>query len=65
MVKELDIRGSLRFCNVFSRAVRLLASQRLNVQPILTGRFPIADAVKALQLAFDKTISMKVQIVTD
>ena len=65
MVKELDIRGSMRFGNVFSRAVRLLESQRLNVQPILTGRFPIAEAAKALQLAFDKTISMKVQIVTD
>ena len=65
MVKELDIRGSMRFGNVFSRAVRLLESQRLNVQPILTGRFPIAEAAKALQLAFDKTVSMKVQIVTD
>ncbi|MDG2197570.1 MAG: L-idonate 5-dehydrogenase [SAR324 cluster bacterium] len=63
MVKELDIRGSMRFGNVFSRAVKLLESQRLNVQPILTGRFPIAEAAKALQLAFDKTISMKVQIV--
>ena len=65
MVKELDIRGSMRFGNVFSRAVRLLESQRLDVQPILTGRFPIAEAAKALQLAFDKTVSMKVQIVTD
>ena len=65
MVKELDIRGSMRFGNVFSRAVRLLESQRLNVQPILTGRFPIAEAAKALQLALDKTVSMKVQIVTD
>ena len=65
MVKELDIRGSMRFGNVFSRAVRLLEGQRLNVQPILTGRFPIAEAAKALQLAFDKTVSMKVQIVTD
>ena len=65
MVKELDIRGSMRFGNVFSRAVRLLESHRLNVQPILTSRFPIADAAKALQLAFDKTVSMKVQIVTD
>ena len=65
MVKELDIRGSMRFGNVFSKAVRLLESQRLNVKPILTGRFPIAEAAKALQLAFDKTVSMKVQIVTD
>ena len=63
MVKELDIRGSMRFGNVFSRAVRLLENQRLNVKPILTGRFPIAEAAKALQLAFDKTVSMKVQIV--
>ena len=65
MVKELDIRGSMRFGNVFSKAVQLLESQRLNVQPILTGRFPIAEAAKALQLAFDKTVFMKVQIVTD
>ena len=65
MVKELDIRGSMRFGNVFSRAVRLLENERMNVKPILTGRFPIAEAAKALQLAFDKTVSMKVQIVTD
>ena len=65
MVKELDIRGSMRFGNVFSRAVRLLENERMNVKPILTGRFPIAEAAKALQLAFNKTVSMKVQIVTD
>ena len=65
MVKELDIRGSMRFGNVFSRAVRLLESQRLNVKPILTGKFPIAETAKAVKLAFDKTVSMKVQIVTD
>ena len=65
MVKELDIRGSMRFGNVFSRAVRLLESQRLNVQPILTSKFPIAEAAEALKLAFDKTLSMKVQIVAD
>ena len=34
MVKELDIRGSMRFGNVFSRAVRLLENERMNVKPI-------------------------------
>ena len=54
----------MHFGNVFSRAVRLLESQRLNVH-ILTSKFPIAEAAEALKLAFDKTLSMKVQIVAD
>lgn len=65
MAKELDLRGSFRFGNVFSLAVQLLAERRLPVQPILTGRFPLAQAATALQTAFDKNLSMKVQLVTE
>ena len=52
--KELTIRGS--FVNPFthSRAVELLASKQVDVMPLVTHRFPLDDAAKALQTAQSK-----------
>ena len=49
--KELTVRGS--FVNPFthSRAIELLASKQIDVMPIITHRFPLDDAVKALETA--------------
>ena len=38
-------------------------SRRVDVRPLLTGQFPLQDAVKAFELAKDKTQSTKVQVV--
>lgn len=63
MARELDLRGSFRFGNVFDQAVRAIESRRVDVRPVLSGAHPLTDAAHALDLARDKTRSMKVQLV--
>jgi L-idonate 5-dehydrogenase len=63
MARELDLRGSFRFGNVFEQAVRAIAQRRVDVRPVLSGAHPLTDAAHAIGLARDKTVSMKVQLV--
>lgn len=62
MARELDLRGSFRFGDVFDHAVRVIGERRVDVRPVLSGVHPLTDAVRALTLARDKTVSMKVQL---
>ncbi len=62
MARELDVRGSFRFGNVFDIAVQAIAGGRVDVKPVLSGTHPLTDAVAAITLARDKTRSMKVQL---
>jgi L-idonate 5-dehydrogenase len=62
MVKELDFKGAFRWGIEFDWAVEYIASRRVDVRPLLSGQFPLADAVKAFALARDKTQSTKVQL---
>ena len=63
MSKELDLRGAFRWGIEFDWAVDYLSSRRVDVRPLLSGQFPLEDAVKAFELAKDKTQSTKVQLV--
>ena len=63
MAKELDLCGAFRWGIEFDWAVRYLSACRVDVRPLLTGQFPLQDAVKAFALAKDKTQSTKVQVV--
>jgi L-idonate 5-dehydrogenase len=63
MVKELDLKGAFRWGIEFDWAVDYLASRRVDVQPLLSGQFPLTDAVQAFAIAKDKTRSTKVQLV--
>jgi L-idonate 5-dehydrogenase len=65
MARELDLRGSFRFGNVFGDAVRAIASRRVDVRPVLSGAHPLSQAARAIALARDKTVSMKVQLVPE
>jgi L-idonate 5-dehydrogenase len=62
MARELDLRGSFRFANVFDIAVGAIAGRRVDVRPVLSGTHPLAEAAAAIALARDKTRSMKVQL---
>ena len=44
-------------------AVDYLSSRRVDVRPLLSGQFPLADAKAAFAAAADKNKSTKVQIV--
>ncbi len=63
MSKELDLKGAFRWGIEFDWAVEYLSSRRVDVRPLLSGQFPLEDAVKAFELAKDKTRSTKVQVI--
>ncbi len=63
MAKEIDLRGVFRWGIEFDWAVRYLSSRRVDVRPLLSGQYPLADAVAAFHAAADKTRNTKVQIV--
>ena len=63
MVKELDFCPAFRWGIEFDWAVQYLQSRRVDVRPLLTGQFPLQDAVQAFELAKDKNRSTKVQVV--
>ena len=46
----------------FSCAVDFLASGAIDMRPLLTGIVPLADAVRAFELAADRSSAMKVQL---
>ena len=60
VAKELSICGSFRFHAEFALAVRLINEGRVNLQPMVTRAFPLAQARQAFELASDRTRAMKV-----
>ncbi|WP_024706817.1 L-idonate 5-dehydrogenase, partial [Martelella sp. AD-3] len=60
--KEIDIRGSFRFHREYGLAVDLLNQGRIDVKPLISGTYPLADAVAAFDAASDRSKSMKVQL---
>ena len=61
MQKELTLRGSFRFAHVFAQALDLLASRRLDLQPLITNRFAFDDLVEGIETATNPS-SIKVVI---
>jgi len=62
VAKEIGLRGTFRFHEEFAWAVDFLAAGTIEVSPLLTEIIPIADAVRAFDLATDRTRAMKVQL---
>ncbi len=62
VAKEIDLRGTFRFNEEFALAASLIGSRRLDVRPVISETMPMADAVKAFDLASDRSKSMKVQL---
>jgi L-idonate 5-dehydrogenase len=60
--KEIEMKGTFRFHEEFGLAVDIIGKRRVDLKPLLTGSFPIEDAVKAFEAAGDRTRSMKVQL---
>jgi L-idonate 5-dehydrogenase len=63
MAKELDLRGAFRWGIEFDWAVEYLSSRKVDVRPLLSGQYPLAEAVDAFRAAADKNRSTKVQLV--
>ena len=63
MAKELDLRGAFRWGIEFDWAVDYLSSRKVDVRPLLSGQYPLQDAVAAFHAAADKNQSTKVQVI--
>jgi L-idonate 5-dehydrogenase len=63
MAKEIDLRGVFRWGIEFDWAVDYLATRRVDVRPLLSGQYPLQEAVAAFAAAADKNRSTKVQVV--
>lgn len=62
VAKEIDIRGTFRFHEEFGLAVDFINKRAVDVKPLLTGIYGLGDALKAFEIAGDRTRSMKVQL---
>ncbi|MBP7241841.1 L-idonate 5-dehydrogenase [Amaricoccus sp.] len=62
VAKEVDIRGTFRFHSEFALAVDFINRRRVDLKPLLTGSYPLEDAVTAFEVAGDRSRSMKVQL---
>ena len=62
VAKELSICGSFRFHHEFALAVRLINEGRVDLAPVVTHSFPMAQAREAFELASDRKRAMKVLI---
>ncbi len=62
VAKEIQLRGTFRFDAEFALAVEVIAAGRIDVSPLLTEIVPLAEAVRAFDLAGDRSRAMKVQL---
>ena len=62
VAKEIEWCGTFRFHEEFAWAVALISARRIPLEPLLTGVYPIADAIAAFEAAGDRKRSMKVQL---
>jgi L-idonate 5-dehydrogenase len=62
VAKEIEIRGTFRFHAEFALAVDLINRRRVDLKPLLSGTYPLEDAVTAFEVAGDRSRSMKVQL---
>jgi L-idonate 5-dehydrogenase len=62
MARELNLLGSFRFAHVFPSVIALMASGRIDVRPLITSVFPLAEFDTAMQTAIHAPDGIKVQI---
>ncbi|AXS39718.1 L-idonate 5-dehydrogenase [Breoghania sp. L-A4] len=60
--KEITLRGTHRFHAEYAQAVHLIDTKAIDVTPIITGSYPLAEAVAAFEAAGDRGRSVKVQL---
>ncbi len=62
VAKEIEMKGTFRFHEEFGLAVDFINQRRVDLKPLLTGAFPLEEAVAAFEAAGDRSRSMKVQL---
>lgn len=62
MAREIRFVGSFRYGNVFDEAIRLVETGRVDLEPLVSEVFPLANLPEAMRRAFAKDDVIKVQI---
>ncbi|XP_067943882.1 sorbitol dehydrogenase-like [Watersipora subatra] len=52
-VREVDIRGVFRYCNSYQNALDMIATGRINVQPLITHRVTLEQTLDAYKAAME------------
>lgn len=60
--KEIAVLGSFRFHTEFALAVDMINRGRVDLGPLVSGGYPVEDAVTAFEAAGDRSRSMKVHL---
>ena len=60
--KELRIQGSHRFVDEFAEAVDIIRERHIDVRPLVTGTYPLTDALQAFEIAGDRNRAVKTHI---
>jgi L-idonate 5-dehydrogenase len=62
VAKEIEMKGTFRFHEEFALAVDLINARRVDLKPLMSGIYPVEDAVAAFDAAGDRSRSMKIQL---
>jgi L-idonate 5-dehydrogenase len=62
VAKELEIIGTFRFDEEFARAAELISTRAVDLAAMISGTFPLEEAVAAFRQASDRTRATKVVI---
>ncbi|HRE19570.1 MAG TPA: zinc-binding dehydrogenase, partial [Rhabdaerophilum sp.] len=60
VTKELTVVGTFRFDQEFARAAELISSGAVDLKAMISGQYPMRDAVNAFETASDRTRATKV-----
>mmetsp|Transcript_9716 Transcript_9716/g.19810 ORF Transcript_9716/g.19810 Transcript_9716/m.19810 type:complete len:81 (-) Transcript_9716:1007-1249(-) len=61
-VREVDIRGVFRYVNCYQAALDLVASGAVDVKPLVTHHFPLAQVEQAFSTALQGKDVIKIII---
>ena len=60
--KEIRLQGSHRFVDEFAESVALIRDRSIDLRPLVTGTFPLTDALEAFTVAGDRRRAVKVHL---
>jgi L-idonate 5-dehydrogenase len=60
--KEINLLGSHRFHHEFADAVKLIGNRAIDLRPMITGTYPLEDAIAAFDIAGDRSRAVKTQL---
>jgi L-iditol 2-dehydrogenase len=61
--REITLTGTFRYANTYPTAIELVATGKVDVEAIVTGHFPLAQAERALQADRQDPHSVKAMVV--